>query len=715
MRFVPPLFFAALSLAPLCGAEWTQAQREWALGTAGLLIQMNEDRYDLLGGAEKLQDVAQKDRGILSQSWEVNSRQQLLVRIHALLDQDGSRGLIGWNYPRAVNLARMGYAAGYLRESEAWELIMPAASRLQHTFSSWQQLGQVYMAARAQWYSNGLRDRRQVEYAYRTLLTEPAGPWRKYPWNLDLGNGAPVASSTEKTGWFIIAAHPQGLICVRISVPDHHNDEPYMQAIESAVGCRPHVTSEYRYHGDWVLNTECVQPNTLHGAHVVANLRLEPIADELRREGVTQVFTYFQHVPHGSSELSPAPYDGWIEDGWQWYVNTRSLRQPLPDTAITYGIFPQGVHAFLMAAGILALASLAGAFALRGRRPLAVPFGFIFWGAWLVLSISLHGLAIAGFWSGGEGLSADVRGLIWYGALAWLIRLATELILATSELRAADSNLPFYWVFRVSLWRVSAELPFAIVLVLLCDPTRPFSLGPVVAMLSLGGAIAFACSHALLLAEGLKGGLAKTGELHDAVFQMARRMNVPLRRLYILPEGGSPRIAPVVGASGELLIPERLLRCANRREIDGVIAYEMMLIKNKYVNSIWVAVLPVVILLVWRAYIMQMSSSENFTLLGEAGIAVSAFVAFQKSFRAVRTRAESAFRASGGDAEGWIAGLARIARLAGSTVSPALLEGIAQRCGVPPERVPELTETGFPDSGHYPVPDFARDSLVLVS
>ena len=112
---------------------------------------------------------------------------------------------------------------------------------------------------------------------------------------------------------------------------------------------------------------------------------------------------------------------------------------------------------------------------------------------------------------------------------------------------------------------------------------------------------------------------------------------------------------------------------------------------------------------------MQMSSSENITLLGEAGIAVSAFVAFQKSFRAVRSRAESAFRASGGDAEGWIAGLARIGRLAGSTVSPALLEGIAQRCRVSLERVPELSETGFPDSGHYPVPDFARDSLVLVS
>ena len=67
---------------------------------------------------------------------------------------------------------------------------------------------------------------------------------------------------------------------------------------------------------------------------------------------------------------------------------------------------------------------------------------------------------------------------------------------------------------------------------------RPFSLGPAVVMLAFGGTIAFAAGHALMLAEGLKGGLTRAGELHDAVFQLAKRMNVPLRRLYILPEGG---------------------------------------------------------------------------------------------------------------------------------------------------------------------------------
>ena len=502
---------------------------------------------------------------------------------------------------------------------------------------------------------------------------------------------------------------------MKISVPNHKDDEPYLAAIEHAVGCRPRVTGNHLYHGDWILDTECVRPNTLHGAQVITDFHIEPIADALRHEGVTQLFTYFQHIPHGSSELTPEAHDGWVQDGWQWYMDTRTLRQPLPDTTITYGIVPDGVKQFLLGAGFLVIVSLSGAFFLRGWTSTLLPFNLLFWGAWLILSISFHGLAIAGFWSGGEGREADVRGLIWYGTLALLVRLATELILTTSALRVASADVPFLWTLRVSFWRVMTEFPFAIVLVLLCDPTRPFSLGPVVIKLSLGGAIAFASTHALMLAEGLKGGLAKAGELHDAVFALAKKLRVPLRRIYILPEGGSPRIGPMVGASGELLIPERLLRLASRREIDGVVGYEMMLIKNKYVNSIWLAVLPIALLLVWRAYIFQTSSSENITLFREAGIAVSAFVAFRKSFGAARSRAESAFRSCGGDAEGWIAGLARIAKLAGMPFPQNVVEGIAKRCGVPLERVPELTQHGFPDSGHYPIPEYDKKSLVLVS
>ena len=66
-------------------------------------------------------------------------------------------------------------------------------------------------------------------------------------------------------------------------------------------------------------------------------------------------------------------------------------------------------------------------------------------------------------------------------------------------------------------------------------------------------------------------------------------------------------------------------------------------------------------------------------------------------------------------AEGWIAGLGRIARLAGTVVAPGLAEQIGKHCAVPTERVADLVANGFPETGHYPAPDFDRRKLVSVS
>ena len=48
-------------------------------------------------------------------------REDLLQTIAELRDANQTRLRIGWNYPRAVNLARWGFAVGYLSEQEAWE------------------------------------------------------------------------------------------------------------------------------------------------------------------------------------------------------------------------------------------------------------------------------------------------------------------------------------------------------------------------------------------------------------------------------------------------------------------------------------------------------------------------------------------------------------------------------------------------------------------
>ena len=75
--------------------------------------------------------------------------------------------------PRAVLVARWGYAAGYISEAEAWNYIVPLAQRIQRTFSSWQELGDDYLAGRFTWNPN-VGDNRRFEWAYRFLLMDPA-------------------------------------------------------------------------------------------------------------------------------------------------------------------------------------------------------------------------------------------------------------------------------------------------------------------------------------------------------------------------------------------------------------------------------------------------------------------------------------------------------------------------------------------------------------
>jgi hypothetical protein len=304
---------------------------------------------------------------------------------------------------------------------------------------------------------------------------------------------------------------------------------------------------------------------------------------------------------------------------------------------------------------------------------------------------------------------------VWYGTLALVLRWATEVIITTPGLRAIVPDLSLDRILYLSFCRVMTEVPIAIVLVLLCDPQRPLNFATVIALIGVGAAFVFTAWNFRMLAEGIKGGRANGGELYDAIEAMAKRMGVPLRRIYILPEEISPRLGPKCGSHGDLLIPERLVRTAYRRELDGIIAYQMMLIKTNYLTSFWTGLFPLVVILVWRVYNSQNAPSASLTLLAQAGMVVSAVATFGQTWRRIHVRAQTAFKAAGGDAEGWIAGLGHIARLAGTVVAPGLAEQIGKQCAVPAERVSELVTNGFPETGHYQIPDFDRQKLVSVS
>ena len=305
---------------------------------------MNGHRYDLLAGTDEPEKLA-RIKSILEDTWEIYSRQDLTQSIYDLREDAGTRNKIARNYPRVVSLARWGYAVGHITEVEAWTVIMATAQRLQHTFSSWQEMGRAYVDARRLFYNDDLDIRRENEWLYRSILLDPASPWRKYAWDLDLG-GEPVTVKPAKSAELILAVHPQGLMCVKLRVPDHIDAEdlayaPYLKAIEKAVGCEPRVTGSRYDSKDWILETECTNAEVVQANQVIARLSIEPIGGQLRREGVTEVFTYVQHEPFGASVLIPAAQDEYLDGGLKWHTSTLPLSEPLPDLKLTYGITPE--------------------------------------------------------------------------------------------------------------------------------------------------------------------------------------------------------------------------------------------------------------------------------------------------------------------------------------------------------------------------------------
>jgi hypothetical protein len=215
-----------------CSRGPTEEQQRWALATTGVLTESNQERHDILGGEERSQDGATKQRQLLSEWWGIDSREDLMFVLEWIeqvghrkrfaemgqylrtLNEDeyntmlrelaaedsssweavvnywfslGRKSLVGWDFCRYIHLCRKGYYLGYLSEHEAWNLIMPKARLLQETFDSWKDLGENYLVGRAFWSLDRTRTSGWYFYeAYKKLLEDPSSPWNTIPWELEL-------------------------------------------------------------------------------------------------------------------------------------------------------------------------------------------------------------------------------------------------------------------------------------------------------------------------------------------------------------------------------------------------------------------------------------------------------------------------------------------------------------------------------------------------
>ena len=222
-------------------------QKRWALGTCAILTDINRRRHDLLGGCLQTPEEVKIWRECLAQWWKVRSREDLLEtlrwldsgghrnefdeiaqelsatpatqlaairersrndltlsnRVEIVLKYQkelGAKSIIAWDYGRYISLCGWGYIVGYLTEEEAWQKIMPVARFLQGTFDSWEDLGKNYVIGREFWSPPRTREEgKPARKSYAKLLTDPASPWARLPWKLDLSTSARESSETAKS------------------------------------------------------------------------------------------------------------------------------------------------------------------------------------------------------------------------------------------------------------------------------------------------------------------------------------------------------------------------------------------------------------------------------------------------------------------------------------------------------------------------------------
>jgi Protein of unknown function (DUF1266) len=212
----------------------------WALATTAIIFEFNGHRHDLLSGTVATPDGQEDGKNLLSQSWGINSQDELVEMLHWLqfeghrsgfevlgsrvdalnesefarieaaaqnnpqaLNQleivrkdhrrSGEKGILAWDLVRYIALCRWGYLAGYLSEAEAWDYIMPAARRLQLTFASWQNLQSDFLIGRKYW---SLQQTEKNGEAFRSIyelfIQDPNSPWNVNPWTMDLGVATPL-------------------------------------------------------------------------------------------------------------------------------------------------------------------------------------------------------------------------------------------------------------------------------------------------------------------------------------------------------------------------------------------------------------------------------------------------------------------------------------------------------------------------------------------
>lgn len=222
------------------------------------------------------------------------------------------------------------------------------------------------------------------------------------------------------------------------------------------------------------------------------------------------------------------------------------------------------------------------------------------------------------------------------------------------------------------------------------------------------------------------------GELRDRAFQLAAKLKVKLRQIYVVPAGKMRMANAFASSSDTILLTDYLVGQLNRREVDAIMAHELGHLKHKHAK-----LRGVLSGFFGGALVLYPSlPSSPFRPLIDIALVLACFCTFYFVSRRFEFTADAEGAKLVGDPEALISGLAKTHSLNlmpiqwskwdekllthPSTVRRA--NAIARRAGLPIERVPGIllsalagSQPSADTSDRYALPQAAQGAVKVFS
>ncbi|MEM6991162.1 MAG: DUF1266 domain-containing protein [Myxococcota bacterium] len=123
-------------------------------------------------------------RQMLIHWWEVHGPHEMRDTLREL--EHPGRPDNAWDLLRFIVVIRLGAAAHYIADDDAWERIHPVAARLQASYVGWPEMAQAYVVARRQWKGiaiDGSEDDAGMARILDNIANLREGAWSTLSWD----------------------------------------------------------------------------------------------------------------------------------------------------------------------------------------------------------------------------------------------------------------------------------------------------------------------------------------------------------------------------------------------------------------------------------------------------------------------------------------------------------------------------------------------------